>query len=172
MTRHRLYPTTHEHPNPDFIAPSTTRKREPSPIDNRRFTAAVDGATEFCSAIQNHEEVDATQLRPDTVVGLYILLHKLVYETEPIELRQRKEMMGAASAVNRLITKEFGNQIDQAFEFVRWTWAREKKRYERSESLIGDFRNSWRISWRYQFCSPKLLTDYRVALARSGKVAR
>lgn len=164
MTRHRLYPTTHDHPNPDFIAPPT-RKREPSPIDNRRFTAAVDGATEFCRAIQNHEGVDAAELRPDTVVGLYILLHKLVYETEPIELRQRKEMMGAASAVKRLITKEFGDQIDQAFEFVRWTWAREKKQFENRD---GDFR----ISWRYQFCSPKLLTDYRVALARSGKVAR
>lgn len=165
MTRHRLYPIAPppEHPNPEFVAPR--KKRKPSTTDNRLFEYAIQNATEFCIKIQNHEDVDYEELSPATVVGLYCLFHRSIYDADADELRVRNEMMGAVSAIKRLIAKEFGGEIDQVFEYVRWTWSREKQQFAKRD---GDFR----ITWRYQFCSPKLLTDYRVWLSKSAKVAR
>ncbi len=151
--------------NAEFlVATPKPKPRKPPKNADALFEDSMRKAQRFCEAVKN-KSVALEDLTPQTVVGLYIMLHTWIYGCEPTELRKRTELLGAFSAARRLIGTEFGGAIDQVFEFVRWTWAREKIQLQNRD---GD----WRVTWRYQFSSAKLLTDYRVFILRSTKVAR
>lgn len=158
MTR---IPREPQHINADFVCSRPPRK--PRAMSSARtFETAMRNAQQFLAAVKDGS-VDYTQVVPLTVVGLFILMHTWVYEVEPIELRDRKVMMFASSAVRRLIA-DFGGDIRETMEFVRWTWAREKKSFAKRET---DFR----IGWRYQFCSKALITDYRIVVTKAARIA-
>jgi hypothetical protein len=107
--------------------------------------------------------VDYTAVGPSAVIGFFCMTHSLVYGVEPAELRDRNNYMGAISGIRRLLQQEFNGDIAQVFEFVRWTWQREKRQFQTRQ---GDFR----VGWRYQFCSKALLTDYRIAFVKQVKI--
>lgn len=101
------------------------------------------------------------EFTPKNFVALYCLLHGNVYGVIPEEVRDSFSL--AVGAAMRQLKNEFSGDKLRMVEFMRWTWAREKKRNAtRSED------NDFRIGWRLQF-GRTLLSDYRVARARKGR---
>ena len=94
---------------------------------------------------------------PIHFVALYSWLHEEIYGVEPTDLYKDDAVMGAMSACAKLLRDEFDANCKTMVQFVAWCWVRERKKKN-----PGDFR----ITWRYQFASRSLLTDYRVAMAR------
>ena len=100
---------------------------------------------------------------PATLVALYEWLHREVYGVDAAELDGRAWAF-ALSAAKRMIEREFGGDIAEAVDFVKWSWKREGQREKfRRESN----RDGLRIGWRLLFQSGYLITDYRIAKARS-----
>lgn len=96
------------------------------------------------------------------LVALYAWLHQSIYHVEPAELFQEKAMLCAIGSVDRMVAAEFGGDAKRCVEFIAWVWSREKK------SITGRDVGR-RITWRLQFVSKSLLTDYRVD-AMAGKI--
>lgn len=131
------------------------------PSAAKRYATAMRIAKQLLEEQRQNGHPDLSQAGPLGVIGMFILMHLAVYKVEPEDLLEPNAMNGASSAVRRLIEQEFGGHIEYVFEFVRWTWARERKQFATRPP-----DNTFRISWRYQFCSKNLLTDYKVALSR------
>lgn len=106
-------------------------------------------------------------LRPIHLVALWARCHAQVYGAAPAELT-RDAWLPAKSAAEKLVREEFDGDVAAAVEFLRWTWTREKQREDRARR-VGEDRVS-RIGWRLMFAQRYLLTDYRVDLARRGRL--
>lgn len=154
------------HSNIDFVdaaveqrsVSKVKRKRSLTAKSPRRFDAAVVAAKE-CIADANRGTFDALNVKPEALVGLFIVFHTDVYGVEPAELLVARDFLGAVSAVRRLIRDEFDGRADVAMEFVRWTWMCEKRKFKVRTT-------EWRIGWRHQFCNLTLVTDYRIAMTK------
>lgn len=101
---------------------------------------------------------------PNHFVALYAKLHEDVYGVAPVEVAGR-EFFGAQAAAGKLLREEFGGRSEDLIEFMRWTWRRERDG-ERRRKASGR-ASDWRVTWQQQFVSRRLLTDYRIAIARS-----
>ena len=101
--------------------------------------------------------------QPQHLVALYGWLHGEVYGAEPLELKG-EAWWGAGSAAGKLVREEFGGSVAAALDYVRWVWRRERAREKKAAE-----QDARRIGWRLMFCMRHLLTDYRVANARSGR---
>jgi len=102
-------------------------------------------------------------MKPIHLVALWARCHERVYGVVPSELAG-DAWLAAASAAGKLVRVEFGGDMGNAVEFLRWTWRREQGR-EIVARKRKDDRVS-RIGWRLQFAQRYLLTDYRLDLAR------
>lgn len=102
---------------------------------------------------------------PQHLVALYRECHAQVYRVRPLELDDGREFAFASLEAGRMLGRDFGGSVERAIEFVRWTWTRER---EREEWRIREGKSGSSIGWRLQF-SAKLVTQYRVDLAREGK---
>lgn len=148
----------------DFVVVRTPaeRKAKVRAKTRRSLAGALRDAQERMAKHKAGDRAAWEDAGPAALVGLYAILHTSVYGVEPAELQEGQTVVGAMSAAKRLIG-DLGEPI-YAVEFLRWTWAREKKRHAKGD---GD----WRVTWRQQFVSRALLTDFRVVLARSvGKI--
>lgn len=104
------------------------------------------------------------------LVALYRWLHQNVYGIEPLEL-DGAEWARASVVANRFCAEQFGSDFGACVEFMRWAWKREQwKENQRATRDPNKTIDSFRIGWRYQF-SPRLVTDYRIGLARSNGAA-
>lgn len=138
-------------------APPPAKKRRASPRGGRQLLErSLEEVRARVAAGQSWEGAE-----PRHLVALYAVLHRKVYGTAPLEL-DGKIVLGAVSAARRMVEEAFGGSVTEAVEYLRWTWARENRRWRRSE---GDAR---RIGWRLQFVSRSLITDYRAARAQRG----
>jgi hypothetical protein len=152
-----------DHVNAEFLAgakPTPLKAdKKTRPSAGRRYAAAVRGAQiaidEVASGTTNFAGLDYR-----AVVGLFILMHAKIYGVEPLELQDGREMDGAMSSARRLVDSDFGGRLDYALDFVRWTWARERRQFANRQS-------DWRIGWRWQMTSRALVTDYRVAMSKT-----
>lgn len=152
-----------QHVNAEFVgvrSPAKTRARKVV-LANKLFDSAAHSAQKLLTAIKAGA-VDYSNTSPLAAVGMFIIMHTYVYSVEPAELRDRNALMGASSAARRILSHDFGGQMEYLCDFVRWTWAREKKHF-------ANRTNDFRIGWRYQFCSLSLLTDYKIAISRQAK---
>jgi hypothetical protein len=151
------------HPNAEFLAgarPSAAKPPKKSrPSAAKRYAASVREAQIAIDEVAAGT-LDFEQTTHRAVVGLFILLHTKVYGVEPDELRDGREMDGAQSSARRLVESDFRGRVDYALDFVRWTWAREKKQFATRAS-------DWRIGWRWQLTSRSAITDYRIAMAKT-----
>ena len=68
-----------------------------------------------------------------------------------------------------MLENEFGKDMRAFIEFIRWTWKDERRKETKRIRNPGE--DTFRIGWRYQFKSMKLLTDYRVESARAIEAA-
>lgn len=127
----------------------------PRTLSNATFQSGVERA-------KQHITSRKSDLRASEIVYVYAVLHERVYGVLPLELRS--EMGRASAAVANVIKNEFGGDPAGVIEFLRWTWARERDAFARREP-----ENTFRISWRYQF-GRRLMTDYRIALSRRGRI--
>jgi hypothetical protein len=163
--RIRRYPDLQipvDHVNAAFLddaTPTRTKKsKKPGRATRRYANAKRDAQIALDDAKAGRTDFSGTP--PGAVVGLFVLLHAAVYGVEPEELIEGVAFGAAMSAVRRLIEIEFGGRIEYALDFVRWTWARERRQFPGRTS-------DWRIGWRWQFCSKSLLTDYRIVMAKT-----
>lgn len=104
---------------------------------------------------------------PRHMVGLYAALHQQVYGVAPDELKD--VWRGAVTSAKSMLEKEFDNDPRKMIEFIRWTWARERRREEKRRA---DKQEGSRIGWVLQFKHRSMLTDYRVEVARAEEVAK
>lgn len=156
-------PRQPQHVNADFVlirTPAQKRARKTAQ-STKMFEQASHSAQQLMTAIKAGS-VDYTKVSPLAAVGMFIIMHTYVYSVEPAELRDRNVLLGASSAARRILSFEFGGQLEYLCDFVRWTWAREKK-------LFAVRTHDFRVSWRYQFCNKGLLTDYKIAISRQAK---
>lgn len=107
---------------------------------------------------------DFASAKPTHLVALYEWCHERVYGVVPAELTP-KVWRGAMFAAARMLKDEFSGDVQAMVAFVRWVWRREQVRERRRRE--GADASSFRISWRLQFVTKHLITDYRIDLARS-----
>lgn len=102
-----------------------------------------------------------------TMVALFAILHERVYGVACADLSPSTRLVASFSA-GRMLDREFSGDVAAMAMFLRWTWMREKERevWRRSNGREGGT-----VSWRLQF-NGRLLTDYRIALARQHATQR
>lgn len=99
---------------------------------------------------------------PRHLVAFWAKLHGRVYGVDPCAELAGKAGLAATGMARAFVENQFGGDMAEAVEFLRWTWKRERSRedYRRANGGKGG-----RIGWRLQF-SATLVTDYRIDLAR------
>ena len=105
------------------------------------------------------------------LVALYAWMHREVYGVEASELSPtsgagQKEWALAGVLAQRFCAQNFGGEMAECVEFMRWAWKREqfKERKRRNGEARAEDQG-FRMGWRLQF-SARLATDYRVDRAR------
>jgi hypothetical protein len=107
---------------------------------------------------------DWTDAQPRHLVALYALLHRKVYGVEAEELAGQVYAR-AVFAARRLLDGTFRGDFEQALDFMRWAWERERARHRwRKESG----REPTRIGWSLMF-GGSLLSDWRLARLHPGQ---
>jgi len=111
---------------------------------------------------------DFAAAKPTHLVALYEWCHERVYGVAPAELTP-KVWRGAMFAAARMLKDEFNDDVLAMVAFVRWVWRRENARESkrRGAAWDGGATSTFRISWRLQFVTKHLITDYRIDRARS-----
>lgn len=102
----------------------------------------------------------------EVLVGLYGMLHELVYGVLPEELEEVTLFKQAARTAAKLLRESFGGEVDSAVEFLKWVWEREQGRVKWAANQPPVQRG--RLGWRLNF-SAAFVTDYRVAMSPKGR---
>jgi hypothetical protein len=133
----------------------TTKKRTPAagPAAIERSVSAMVAMTSWAGA------------HPEHLVALWVVGHRSTYQVDPVPELAGKNWLAAKSAARKLVEAEFGGAMEEAAEFVLWSWRREESREQWRRKNGGGFG---RITWRMQFAARGLLTEYRIAVARKG----
>lgn len=140
----------------EFIASTSKPRRRAS------SARAMELAMEQTQALFDGR--DFARFRGVNFVGLYAIFHRETYGIAPLELAEGDAWFGASSAAQKMLETDFKGAPLVMVEFMRWVWARERKsvKRKRAEGEAVTFR----IGWRFQFATRKLLTDFRVAHSR------
>lgn len=133
--------------------------KKPKPSGRARGGKLYDKALTLGRELMKNPPDNWQYLQALQAVGLYIALHEAVYEVQPEELRG-EAMLGAISAAGKLMGELGGGGV---VRFLRWTWARERKRQKR------DDLEPRRIGWRLQFVHRGLLTDWKMMARKAGR---
>lgn len=110
-------------------------------------------------------ERDWDNMRPMTLVSVFVWCHRRTYGVTPAELEKAPALSRACMLAANLVKREFENDFDAALAFIRWTWEREdgREQWRRRNQRDG----SKPLSWSNQFSpAPWLMTDYKVHLQR------
>ena len=105
---------------------------------------------------------DWTGADAEDFVALFAWLHAEVYGVGALD-EMRTQWRGACSAARKMFGDVFDGDASLMLGFVRWVWNREAgfEAWRRQHQTHGK-----RISWRLQFVSRTLVTDYQIDLAR------
>jgi hypothetical protein len=125
--------------------------------------ASIEKVAEECARMR--KENDWSEAKASHLVALYAWCHEKVYTVAPSELAGLT-WMAATSAAAKLVRDEFNGNVEEAVEYVRWTWRREAGR---EKWRVENDRPGSRIGWRLQFQQRLLVTDYRIDAARAAK---
>jgi hypothetical protein len=138
-------------------------KRKPAKASPSQIKRAFDEFDELFKA--NRWRTDPSAIKPEHAVAFYVRLHEKVYLTRPEELQKGDVWLYACAAAKRMIEGDKRQFDDRAklFEFVLWTWQKEKDRVKWLRD--NDKPIHKRITWRDQFILGYKLTEYRQALA-------
>lgn len=137
------------------------RKRDMRPVP-KRATPLEAAIADARSRADSGDWLSAPGM---ALVGLYSFCHEEVYGVTPIELDEKAALRVASRMASAMVKKYFGSDTDEAVEFIKWTWMRER---EREEWAAQNGKTRGRVGYRLQFSSA-LLTDYRVALSRKQR---
>lgn len=104
---------------------------------------------------------DWSEAKAHHFVGLYAVLFENVYGVA-LDIKGN-DWRGACSAARGMLNREFDNDRDRMLSFMRWVWSRENERekWRRENGKPGNV-----IGWRLMFSSTKLLTEFKVHIAR------
>jgi len=142
-----------------WVAKSGSKSGKRSGASKRSIDKAMGEARDLIKA-------KAEAATPAQLVALYCICYEDVYGIEPIEM-VGETWKRACFAAARLVKQEFQGCSGEAMEYLRWTWRREKHR----EQHRSDDARRWRVTWRQQFVSKSLLSDYRTEMARANRAA-
>lgn len=92
------------------------------------------------------------------LVGLYAMMHRMVYGFVPEELKTKSELQRASLAARKICSDLFGGDPDLMVEYMVWASKRAKSRKEWAET---NGRDVVRLQWRFMF-SASNVSDYRV----------
>ena len=109
-------------------------------------------------AERRSHEGDWEEATGRSFVGLYALCHRLVYKVDPAELEVRGNLMVAARMAGSRLHDDFGDDVSEMVEFIKWAWKRQEKKIEHAASRGGTAN---RLSPTILFSKEKI-TDYRV----------
>jgi hypothetical protein len=144
-----------------LVDPAKKRRKKGAPT--RSYVRRL-----IVEAAERRRSDDWDGAKPRHLVALYLILHSWCYGVEA------EEVVGVAwnaavSAAGKLLRDEFDDKIEEAVEFIRWVWKRERGREKwRRENGGG---GGGRVGWRLMFAQRSFVTDYRVALHREQKGA-
>lgn len=127
-------------------------------------------ALALISEVKQGEQRAVMQIGPEVLVGLYAALHERVYEVLPLELSQ--DWLAAVSAARKMLRDEFGDDPIAMAEYLRWSFAREKKRERVNRASKALNGTGWRVGWRYAFAKRAMLTDYLREMKRLEKARK
>lgn len=104
---------------------------------------------------------DWTNAHAHHFVGLFAVLFEHVYGVA-LDIKGN-DWRGACSSARGMLKREFDNDRGRMLSYVRWVWSREAEResWRRENGKTGNV-----IGWRLMFSSTKLLTEFKVHLAR------
>lgn len=104
---------------------------------------------------------DWSKAQPMHLVGLYIILHKMVYGVAPT--LDAQELAFAKVAAREFMRTKCKGKFDIGLEFMRWVWSRERNReqYRRDKHIDGKV-----LGWRSILKYPEFWTEYRVGQER------
>lgn len=142
--------------------PEPAKPSRPRPVGRTTLTDLEAG---IMAAKEYSRSQDWSDAKPRDIVGLYAMCHEAVYGVEPEELKQRAEMRAAVGMASRLLRNCFDDEIAELIDFMRWVWAKEKKKIDWMKEK--NYPVVKRIGYRLQF-SAGLVTDYRVAQRNKG----
>lgn len=134
----------------------------PAPPRERK-RPAIELAVEDAS--KRAKEGDWDEAQPKTLVGLYALMHRMIYGVMPEELTDTSTFNRAIRLAGSFMRREFGGDADATADFIVWTWEREEWREKRAAETGG---NRGRIGFGLQF-SKSVLTDYKTSQARRNR---
>lgn len=134
------------------VGPPRSRKKKPRAA-KRTITNAMNVVAERIEA------EEWSDIRPEHLVALYAVCHEDIYGVSAVPELEGEAWYGARSAAASMLRKEFDDDTEAAVEYLRWTWRREQSRekWRRDNGRPGG-----RITWRAQFCSRTMLTEYRI----------
>lgn len=128
-----------------------------------KATAAAERTRAVLSARARVDSGDWKDAPAGELVALFALIHEEVYGVADADLSgSGKEWALASVGAARLRDEEFAGEADRLVAYLRWFGAREMgaEQWRRNNGRTGR-----RVGWRLVF-SKRLLTDYRVDLAR------
>lgn len=99
------------------------------------------------------------------LVGLYAVMHRMVYGFVPEELNAKSELQRASGAARKLCSDFFGGDPDAMVEYMIWAANRSKGRKEWAEA---NGRDVVRLAWRFMF-SASSVSDYRADMSSKRK---
>lgn len=134
--------------------PEPPKKRSKPRAGTGSLKRAIDDVRDRFAVSKS--DPDWTGATAATLVGLFVVMHVDIYEAnmEDIIEEVAPDWMPAVSSARRFLEKNLGGNITEAVKVMRWSWARERRKFR------SGAEREWRMGWRYQF-SLKLLNDYR-----------
>ncbi len=109
---------------------------------------------------------DWSRATPGHLVALWAWCHEQVYGVAPEEAGSPAQFGRACMRAGQLVKASFGGNVAQAVEFMRWSWAREKRRHA---WRVREGQELRRVGWALQFSST-LVGDWRVETAGRSKI--
>lgn len=142
-----------------------TRKK----VENRKSRPKVIAASVFNRSLVEVDEMirsgDWSGATAAHLVALYERMHEKCYGVAPAELGPTG-CYDARNLAAGMMRREFSNDPTEMVQYMRWAWEREM---EREEWRRKNGRDGGRVGVRLMF-GGALLTDYRLHLARSGRL--
>lgn len=108
---------------------------------------------------------DWSTATPRHFVALYVWLHREVYGIDDAGLTLKVRVTAAILSA-KMLRDFFAEDQGAMAAYLRWAWRREHSR----EKWRRENRRSGGVLTWYALFSGKLLTDYRLQLARSGEL--
>lgn len=135
----------------------TTKKKSGRGLSASKWSKALSEAATMMRT-GNWESAE-----PVHFVAAYATLFEKVYGVECADLASAQTRLYACGFASRLLSTNFGDDVVEFVEFVRWTWSREKERdtWRRANGRSGGTVVGWRLQFGGAF-----VTEFRVDRAR------